>query len=166
MSTDRLFPTSSLLKVHARKVGTKKIHIRQREKEHKVKTKSKIVVALAGLLALGTAALVVRAQDNGVSPHGNGPNGPLTHGHRPPAPAIVIALDANHDGVIDVDEIANVPAALRTLDKNSDGKLTPDEFMGPRPHLRPPPGDGAGPNNGGAPPADKNAPAGPPTEQQ
>ena len=41
-----------------------------------------------------------------------------------------MALDANHDGVIDANEIANAPAALKTLDKNGDGKLTPDEFMG------------------------------------
>jgi len=47
--------------------------------------------------------------------------------------AIVAALDANHDGVIDADEIANAPAALKSLDKNGDGKLTPDEFMGKRP---------------------------------
>jgi Ca2+-binding EF-hand superfamily protein len=38
------------------------------------------------------------------------------------------ALDLNHDGVIDADEIANAPAALKTLDKNGDGRLTPDEL--------------------------------------
>lgn len=57
----------------------------------------------------------------------------------PPVPAIVAALDANHDGVIDSDEIKNAPAVLKKLDKNGDGKLTPDEFMGPPPP--PPPGD-------------------------
>ena len=76
---------------------------------------------------------------------------------RPPLPAIVKALDANGDGVIDASEIANAPAALKSLDKNGDGKLTPDEFIGPRPHMRPPPGNGAGPDNG--------APPGPPAEQ-
>ncbi len=50
----------------------------------------------------------------------------------PPAPAIVRALDANHDGVIDEIEIEHASAALRSLDRNGDGKLTPDEFIGPR----------------------------------
>ena len=50
------------------------------------------------------------------------------------------ALDVNHDGVIDADEIANAPAELKTLDKNGDGKLTQDEL---RPQ-RPPQGSGDG----------------------
>ena len=37
------------------------------------------------------------------------------------------ALDANSDGVISADEIAQSPAALRKLDKNGDGNLTEDE---------------------------------------
>ena len=130
------------------------------EREHKMKAKTKTMMALAGLLALGTAALVVKAQDNGGSPNGNPPNGPRLHGHRPPAPAIVGALDANHDGVIDADEIANAPAALKTLDKNGDGKLTPDEFMGKRPG--PPPAASGGNETGGPP---EVAPPGPPPEQ-
>lgn len=44
---------------------------------------------------------------------------------------IVMALDANHDGVISADEIANAPAALKTLDKNGDGQLTKDEYLPP-----------------------------------
>ncbi len=56
--------------------------------------------------------------------------------------------------MIDADEIANAPAALKALDKNGDGQLTADE-------LRPPGGkkDGKGkkPQGGGdqspAPPA-------------
>src|SRR5207253_2410660 len=62
----------------------------------------------------------------------------------PPPPPLITALDANHDGVIDAQEIENAPAALRTLDKNKDGKLTPDEYRPPRPG----PG-GRGPGNGG-----------------
>ncbi len=42
-------------------------------------------------------------------------------------------LDANGDGVIDADEIANASKALLTLDKNGDGKLTMDELRPPRP---------------------------------
>ena len=97
-----------------------------------MKMNMKTMLALAGLLAVGATALVVRAQDSGTQ-SGNASDDRPMRGHRPPVPAIVRALDANHDGVIDADEIANAPAALKTLDKNGDGKLTPDEFMGPRP---------------------------------
>jgi hypothetical protein len=40
---------------------------------------------------------------------------------------IIDALDVNHDGVIDSNEIANACAALKTLDKNHDGQLSYDE---------------------------------------
>ena len=83
---------------------------------------------------------------------------------RPPLPAIVKALDANGDGVIDATEIANAPAALKALDKNSDGQLTPDEFIGPRPHMGPPRGRGANGDPSGQPPDD--AAGGPPPDQQ
>ena len=133
-----------------------------------MKTNMKTMLALAGLLALGATALVVKAQDNGGSPNGNNAGGPPMRGHRPPAPAIVSALDANHDGVIDADEIANASAALKTLDKNGDGKLTPDEFMGPRPQR--PNGQSSGGanrphgNDAGGPP--DGAPPGPPPDGQ
>jgi hypothetical protein len=72
-------------------------------------------------------------------------------GH-PPVPPIIAALDVNGDGVIDADELANAPAALKKLDKNGDGKLTPDEFRPPRP------GDpgmrGGNGDSGGPPPGD------------
>jgi uncharacterized membrane protein YebE (DUF533 family) len=58
----------------------------------------------------------------------------------------VEALDVNHDGVIDSNEIANASAALKTLDKNGDGKLTADEFRPPRPD-GPPGGQQGGPQN-------------------
>ena len=83
---------------------------------------------------------------------------------RPPLPAIVKALDANGDGVIDATEIANAPAALKSLDKNGDGQLTPDEFIGPRPHMGPPRERGANGDPGGQPPDD--AAGGPPPDQQ
>lgn len=41
---------------------------------------------------------------------------------------LLTALDANKDGALSADEIANAPAALRTLDTNHDGQLTPDEY--------------------------------------
>ena len=130
-----------------------------------MKTNMKTMLALAGLLAVGATALVVRAQDSGTQ-SGNASGDRPMRGHRPPVPAIVRALDANHDGVIDADEIANAPAALKTLDKNGDGKLTPDEFMGPRPQ-RPngQGGSGANPpkgNDAGGPP--DGTPPGPPPD--
>ena len=96
--------------------------------------KTKNIIALA-LGALGTFALAANAQDS--TPPNDGPpgGGNGMRPQHPPLPAIVRALDANHDGVIDASEIANASAALKTLDKNGDGKLTPDEFMGPRPQM-------------------------------
>ena len=106
-----------------------------------MKTTSKAVIAM---LALGASAWVIVAQDNGGQPNGQrpprrqnmdnqgGPGGPGMRGRRPVLP-VIEALDANHDGVIDADEIANAPAALRKLDKNGDGKLTMDELMPPPP---------------------------------
>jgi hypothetical protein len=121
--------------------------------------KIKNTVALA-LLALGTTALVASAQDsnNDGPPPGGGQGGPGMGGHRPPPPLIIAALDANHDGVIDADEIANASAALKSLDKNGDGKLTRDEYIGKRPMGRPPGGNDGGPGNNdgpkGPPPGD------------
>ena len=80
--------------------------------------------------------------------------------NHPPVPPIIAALDANGDGIIDADELANAPAALKTLDKNGDGKLTPDEFMGPR-RRGPggPGGHGRGGRGGfGGPPPGEEAP--------
>ena len=82
-------------------------------------------------LALGASALTVNAQDAG-GPPPDGRGGPGMNGRRPPPP-LMQALDVNHDGVIDADEIANAPAALKMLDANGDGKLTRDELRPPRP---------------------------------
>ena len=61
---------------------------------------------------------------------------------------LMMALDANNDGVISAEEINNAPAALRKLDKNGDGKLTEDEL---RPNFAEGPGgrrgEGAGASN-------------------
>ncbi len=116
-----------------------------------MKTKSKAVIAM---LALGASAWVIIAQDNGGPADGprpprrqnmdnrggpGGPGGPGDSGgpgmraRRPMIPPVVAALDANHDGVLDAEEIANAATALKTLDKDGDGKLTMPELMGPPP---------------------------------
>src|ERR1051325_5799550 len=111
-------------------------------------TKSKVVIAM---LALGASAWVIIAQDNGSPRDGqrpprrqngdNQPGGPGAQGGfrgqpgprgpggpggqdmrgRRPVPPVVLALDTDHDGIVDADEIANAPAALRKLDRNGDG---------------------------------------------
>jgi len=92
------------------------------------------------VLALSVCATLAFAQDEGGPPpqgegqeqQGEGPGQGHRH-HRPPPLPLVEALDANHDGIIDSNEIANASAALKTLDKNGDGKLTADEYLPPRP---------------------------------
>jgi hypothetical protein len=114
-----------------------------KSKKHERKNSMKIKTMLA-MLALGAAAVAVNAQDAGgpqqddqrppqQDGQGGGPGGPGMNGHRPPPSLLFMALDTNHDGVIDSNEIANASAELKTLDKNGDGKLTQDELRPPRP---------------------------------
>lgn len=65
------------------------------------------------------------------APLGGAPRGILEGGPNMPA---LNALDANKDGVLDADEIANAPKSLLKLDANGDGKVSPDEYRaaGPR----------------------------------
>lgn len=90
------------------------------------------------VLAFAVSALSAFGQDAAPAQ----PNTPGKAGHerKHPVPPIIAALDANHDGVIDAQEIANAPAALKTLDKNGDGKLTRDEIRPQRPDGEKPPG--------------------------
>ncbi|MFT4515030.1 MAG: Ca2+-binding EF-hand superfamily protein, partial [Planctomycetota bacterium] len=46
----------------------------------------------------------------------------------PAATSLRDVLDANRDGVLSIEELANATEVLRTLDKNGDGKLTGDEL--------------------------------------
>jgi len=73
------------------------------------------LIAAAALIA---SALTVNAQ-NAQRPRGGGGGA---------ANALFAALDTNKDGVLDAEEIANAPAALKKLDKNSDGKITREEL--------------------------------------
>src|SRR5215471_16060153 len=104
-------------------------------------------VILMGAIGLSASSLLALAQDAGNPPPERhrppneiGAPGPGHPGQRPPVPLIIRALDANGDGIIDANEIANAAAVLQKLDKNGDGQLTPDEFMGPPPPP-PPAGD-------------------------
>jgi hypothetical protein len=70
---------------------------------------------------------------------GQQPPPPPPNGQRPPPPPLVGAIDANHDGVISADEIANASEALKQLDQDGDGQLSREEFCPP-----PPPRNGGG----------------------
>src|SRR3954463_16035654 len=114
-----------------------------------MKLKQLMIIALT----IGIPAWSTVAQDGSNRPHRKGPplsenggsqggpqdgqqGGPGSEGkgHRPPPP-IIAALDANHDGIISADEIANAATVLKALDKNGDGQLTADELrpQGPPP---------------------------------
>jgi hypothetical protein len=87
---------------------------------------------------------------------GGRPGGPGGNGGGPggrPVPQIVQALDANGDGAIDAEEMANAPEVLKKLDKNGDGKLTRDEYLGGRPGGGGPGRPGAGGGADDAPPS-------------
>ena len=131
---------------------------------------TKLFLTLAA--GIGALTLITFGQDAGGPPgqDGPGPGGPGGQGGpgmrpHPPIPLIVKALDANGDGVIDADEIANASAALKKLDKNGDGKLTRDEYLG-KPPMRPPMGGAGGPpqDGPGGPPPQGGA-GGPPPQQ-
>jgi len=90
-----------------------------------------------GLLVMAFGLAAALAASQGWAAEGEGP--PPDKGGKgrrpgPPQgpPPLVRVLDADGDGVISADEIANAPAALKKLDKNGDGKLTPDELRPPR----------------------------------
>lgn len=125
-----------------------------------MKTKQIIIMALA----LGISASSIVAQ-NPERPRGPRPPGEGRPGegprpgherrlemHRMPPP-LITALDADHDGKISSDEMANSANALKTLDKNADGQLTAEELHPPRPEGAPG-GERKGPPQRPQPPQD------------
>ncbi len=116
--------------------------------------------ALFAALLCGISAASALAQDpppaanpgslNIPPPPPQGQRGP----HGPPrGNPLFDALDANHDGTISADEIANASTSLKSLLKNGSDHLTRDDLRPaggpPPPHAAPPPGD--------RPPADDQA---------
>jgi hypothetical protein len=67
---------------------------------------------------------------DGDAPPAGARNGGDNNQNHPKPPPLIGALDANHDGVISAEEIANAPKSLESLDKNNDGQLGPREYMG------------------------------------
>ena len=79
--------------------------------------------ALATLLC-GVSTIPLFAQE----PAGAPADSAMHHRHGPPPSALFAALDANHDGVISADEIANAPASLKTLLKNGATELKREDL--------------------------------------
>ncbi|MCA9192375.1 MAG: hypothetical protein KDB03_11455 [Planctomycetales bacterium] len=88
-------------------------------------------------------------------PRSGGPRGMDGPPPPPPRPRLEELLDANHDDVIDADEIAAAVERLQSLDENGDGQLSHREYCdapppppmhGSRPDMRP---EGGPPHQGG-----------------
>jgi hypothetical protein len=106
----------------------------------------------------GTQSADADAQNGPPPPDGPPPGPPPGPGGHHRLPPVIEALDTNHDGIIEADEIANAAQSLKTLDKNGAGQLTIPELLGPPPH-RPRNGDDGPP---GPPPCDNGPGDNPP----
>jgi len=102
-----------------------------------------MALALAGATLTAIAQNEQRPQPPGGP--GGGPNGGPGGGRPRMASPLMEALDTNHDGTLDADEIKNATAALLKLDKNGDGKLTQEELRPARPQGGRGPGGPGGP---------------------
>jgi hypothetical protein len=100
---------------------------------------------VAATLALPAIPLLAEDAGNPASqrPRRGQAGPPHAEGQRP-VPPLIAVLDANQDGVLDAQEIANAANALKTLDKNNDGILSLEELHPGRP-------PGAGPRGLGGP---------------
>lgn len=78
------------------------------------------LLQIAAVVCLGGSVAFGQAGNEGRGPGGRG-------GFGAPSNPLFEALDANKDGVISADEIANAVAALKALDTNGDGQITRDE---------------------------------------
>ena len=89
----------------------------------------KFILMFAILATLSMSSLA-HAQRGGQRGEG-GPRGGQRGGQRPASP-MMTALDANKDGKLSAEEIANAATALKTLDKNKDGVIDANELAPPR----------------------------------
>ena len=78
------------------------------------------------ILATLSMSSLAHAQRGGQRGEG-GPRGGQRGGQRPASP-MMTALDANKDGKLSAEEIANAATALKTLDKNKDGVIDANEL--------------------------------------
>ena len=85
-----------------------------------------------GAAIIALCAATVTAQDPA---QGRGPG----RGGPPRGMPIMMILDENCNGVVDVDEIARAPQLLLKLDRDGDGRLTREELRPPRPENGNPP---------------------------
>jgi len=86
-------------------------------------------------------------------------------GDRRPPPPVIQALDTNHDGIIEADEIENAVQSLKTLLKSGSNDLSIPDLLGPPPHGRHPRGQGqsqGNPQNSGTSAQQGNNQDGPP----
>ena len=109
------------------------------------------IIALTLCTALcGAGAVLGQGPGNGPSgqggPGGQGKNRPPPP---PPLPPVIQALDTNHDGIIEADEIENAAQSLKTLLKSGSNQLTIEDLLGPPRHGRRPHGPGK-PNASGS----------------
>ncbi len=84
--------------------------------------------ACFGITMTLAAAVIAQPPDDRPGRRGGEPGGP---GGGPPQGVrspLVMALDADRDGMISEEEIKNATTALLSLDMNGDGKLTGEEF--------------------------------------
>src|SRR3954464_14140999 len=117
MKTKRFLHFSRFHRVYATRAAE------ARKNDHRKSSYMKIIQKfLLPALALGVSAWTLSAQDAGNPPgprrgpqdgpggEGQRPQrrqgGPGMNGQRPPQPPIIAALDLNHDGIIDADEIS------------------------------------------------------------
>lgn len=93
-----------------------------------LKTSALLAVLVTAVVTLGVGCACHRPPPEG---HPGGMAGePAMKRHHPmPMPMpLMHALDTNHDGILDGNEVSNAGMALKALDKNGDGQLTPDEL--------------------------------------
>ena len=100
-----------------------------------MKTHTATIIA-GSAIALTAGWMALAQQTSGPVPHNpEHPAAPVHQAHAIPHQTIptIAALDADRNGEISAEEIANASAALQKLDANNDGKLSRDEFLPPVP---------------------------------